>query len=179
MNKQQIQLRIENLRAEINRYRYAYHVLDKSEIPDAALDSLKNELQKLEQENPELVTSDSPTQRVGGVPLDKFEKVRHTVPMISLFDSFNEQDMRNWEKRNNNILNKKYEYFVELKADGLAMSLKYKNGLFVQGATRGDGQIGENVTKNLKTIEAIPLSLNKISENDLKKIGLSSEQAKK
>lgn len=176
MNKQQIKSRIEKLRSEIDYYRYQYHVLDKSEIPDAALDSLKNELQNLEQENPEFITPDSPTQRVGGVALDKFEKFRHTFPMMSLFDAFNEQDMRDWEKRNKNILNKNFEYFAELKVDGLAMSLQYMDGIFSKGATRGDGQTGENVTTNLRTIEAIPLSFNKISEKDLEKIELSSKQ---
>ena len=179
MTKQEIQQRIEKLRAEVNHYRHEYHVLDKSEISDAALDSLKNELQKLEQANPEFITPDSPTQRVGGAPLDKFEKFPHTFPMMSLFDAFNEQDMRDWEKRNKNILDKDYEYFAELKVDGLAMSLKYEQGFFTVGATRGDGQIGENVTANLRTIESIPLVLNKFSEGDLKTAGFDNEQVRK
>jgi DNA ligase (NAD+) len=178
MKKQEIKNRIEKLRFEINHYRYQYHVLDNSEISDAALDSLKNELQKLEQENPELITPDSPTQRVAGQALDKFSKVEHQHPMMSLFDAFNEQDMRDWEKRNNNILNKKYEYFVELKVDGLAISLSYEKGLFVTGATRGDGSVGEDVTQNLKTIESIPLYLHDVSADDLKKIGFSGDAAK-
>ena len=179
MNKQEIKQRILKLRKEINHYRYQYHVLDKSEISDAALDSLKNELQKLEQANPELITPDSPTQRVGGAPLDKFEKFTHPKPMLSLFDAFNEQDMRDWEKRNKNILNKDYEYFVELKVDGLAMSLKYTRGSFIVGATRGDGVNGENVTANLKTIESVPLVLNEFFAGDAKKAGFSPEQIKK
>lgn len=179
MNKKEIQSRIAKLRDEVNYHRHQYHVLDKSEISDAALDSLKNELQKLEQENPEFITPDSPTQRVGGQALDKFSKVRHERPMMSLFDAFNEQDMRDWEKRNKNILNKDYEYFVELKVDGLAMSLEYENGIFKTGATRGDGQVGEDVTNNLKTIESIPLSLAKISSSDLKRSGLTADQAEK
>ena len=193
MTKQEIQQRIEKLRAEVNHYRYEYHVLDKSEISDAALDSLKNELQKLEQANPEMITPDSPTQRVGGAPLDKFEKFPHTFPMMSLFDAFNEQDMHDWEERNLNIFKKNvplltsarlgevenFEYFVELKVDGLAMSLKYEQGYFTVGATRGDGQVGENVTANLRTIESIPLVLNKFLEGDLKKAGFDNEQIKK
>ncbi len=179
IKKNETKDRVEKLRNEINHYRYQYHVLDDSEISDAALDSLKNELQKLEQDNPELITADSPTQRVAGKALDKFSKVKHRYPMMSLFDAFNEQDMRDWEKRNSNILNKEYEYFVELKVDGLAISLNYLNGLFMVGATRGDGVIGEDVTQNLKTIESIPLSLHKISKKDLEKIGLSQDDSGK
>lgn len=177
MDKSQVKIRIAKLREEINHYRHEYHVNDRSEISDAALDSLKNELQRLEQENPELITPDSPTQRVGGAPLDKFAKVRHAQPMMSLFDAFNEQDMIDWEKRNKNILNKDFEYFVELKVDGLAMSLKYEQGIFSVGATRGDGQVGEDVTGNLKTIESIPLSLARLSAKELAKAGFSPEQA--
>jgi len=181
MEKREIKQRIEKLKSEINHYRYVYHVLDKSEIPEAALDSLKNELQKLEQANPEFITPDSPTQRVAGQPLAKFKKFEHETPMISLFDSFNEGDMRAWEKRNVNILktNKKFDYFCELKLDGLAINLKYSQGKFLVGATRGDGQVGEDVTQNLKTIEAIPLILNCPTESELKKNGFSSEQIKK
>jgi DNA ligase (NAD+) len=200
MNKREIQKRIGKLRAEVDRYRYEYHVLDKSEISDAALDSLKNELFKLEMENPELITPDSPTQRVGGEPLDKFKKFRHAYRMYSLFDAFNEEDMRDWQERNNNFLEKSdgfkknpllggvpsparrggfsWEYFIELKVDGLAMSLEYKKGLFTVGATRGDGEIGENVTQNIKTIEAVPLFLRVPEEGELKKAGFSSAQIK-
>lgn len=105
MDKQQIKKRIEKLRKEINYHRYLYHVLDKAEISDAALDSLKNELQKLEQEFPEFITPDSPTQRVGGAPLKEFKKVEHATPMMSLFDAFSEEDMRDWEGRLKKIFN--------------------------------------------------------------------------
>jgi len=177
MNLPEAEKRIKKLRSEINHHRYLYHVFDKLEISDAALDSLKNELFKLEQEFPELITSDSPTQRVGGKPVEKFQKVVHDTPMMSLFDAFSEQDMRDWEGRMQKIKNIDYNYFCELKLDGLAMSLRYENGLFVQGATRGDGKVGEDVTLNLKTIESIPLELRIPTEAELKKIGLNVEKS--
>jgi len=178
MNKQEAKKRIKKLKKEINHHRYLYHVLDQPRISDAAFDSLKNELAKLEQEYPEFITADSPTQRVGGKPLDKFKKVRHSMPMMSLFDAFSYEDMFDWEKR----ISKKLEvrskklnfgYYCELKLDGLAVSLKYEKGMFAQGATRGDGIVGEDVTQNLKTIEAIPLVLRQPKESELIKIGLS------
>ncbi len=180
MPKNQIKQRIAKLRGEINRYRYFYHVLDRAEISDAALDSLKNELQKLERANPEFITSDSPTQRVGGAPLAKFKKVKHEKPMLSLFDSFNEKEMKDWEERIRRILpaGAKINYFSELKLDGLAISLRYKNGKFSVGATRGDGETGEDVSGNLKTIEAIPLSLRLPKKRELKKEGFSENQIK-
>ncbi len=160
MNKIEAKQRIEKLKKIINHYSYAYHVLDKPEAPDAIWDSLKNELAELERKFPELITPDSPTQRVSGQPLAKFTKVRHTVPMLSLFDAFSEEEMRAWEERIKKLIpGKKLDYFSELKIDGLAISLIYKNGVLHQGATRGDGLIGEDVTQNLKTIGAIPLRL--------------------
>lgn len=180
MDKPAIKKRIEKLKQEIEKYRYAYHVLDKSLISDAALDSLKNELEKLERQYPELVTADSPTQRVGGAALPKFEKVRHLTPMLSIFDAFSPADMRDWEKRMERILpGQKFDYYAELKMDGLAVALIYEKGQFVLGATRGDGETGEDVTQNLKTVEAIPLVLRRPSELELKKIGLSGESIKK
>jgi len=180
MNKSEAKKRIEKLRSEIEKYRYAYHVLDKSLISDAALDSLKNELAKLEAEHPDLVTSDSPTQRVGGKPLEKFNKVRHSAPMMSIFDAFNPSDMEDWEKRLDKIVpGQKLDYYAELKMDGLAVALIYEKGKFVLGATRGDGEVGEEVTQNLKTIETIPLVLRRPAEIELKNIGLSSESIRK
>lgn len=176
MTKEQAKNRIEKLRQEVDYHRYLYHVQDKIEISDAALDSLKNELFKLEQEFPEFITPDSPTQRVGGKALDKFEKVVHETPMMSLFDAFSEQDMRDWEERMRRIKNLDYHYFCELKLDGLAMSLRYENGKFVQGATRGDGKVGEDVTLNLRAIESIPLQLRIPTEKELKKINLIDEK---
>ncbi|MCX6796418.1 MAG: NAD-dependent DNA ligase LigA, partial [Candidatus Falkowbacteria bacterium] len=180
MNKAEVKIRIEKLKQEINHHRYLYHVLDKAEISDAVLDSLKNELSKLEMENPEFITPDSPTQRIGGQPLDKFEKVKHSQPMISLFDAFSVADIQDWEKRISKLVpGEKLDYYCELKLDGLAMALKYVAGVFTVGATRGDGKIGENVTQNLKTIESIPLQLRTPSQDELKKIGLDNKQIAK
>jgi DNA ligase (NAD+) len=164
MNKEEAKKRIEKLRQEINYHRYLYHVLDKEEISPEALDSLKKELFDLEQQFPDLITPDSPTQRIGGEPLDAFKKVEHPRPMLSFNDAFSQEDMRAWEKRFVDFLGgklRKWEkfYYCELKLDGLAIELHYENGIFVCGATRGDGYIGEDVTQNLKTIEAIPLRL--------------------
>ncbi|MFH1255173.1 MAG: NAD-dependent DNA ligase LigA [bacterium] len=180
MHNNAVKKRMEKLKQEIEKYRYAYHVLDKSLISDAALDSLKDELAKLEFENPKLITPDSPTQRVGGEPLEKFSKVKHSRKMMSLFDAFSEEDMRGWEKRLEKIMSgQKFSYYSELKMDGLAAALVYEKGQFVLGATRGDGETGEDVTQNLKTIEAIPLVLRRPEEKELKKIGLNGEDIKK
>ncbi len=160
MNENEIKNRINKLKDEINHHRYLYHVLDKQEISDAALDSLKHELYTLEQANPEFITPDSPTQRVGGQALAKFTKVQHQVPMISIEDVFNPEELKNWQTRVQKMMpNAKFDYFAELKMDGLAVSLIYENGSLIQAATRGDGKIGEDVTRNIKTIEAIPLKL--------------------
>ncbi|HOF50096.1 MAG TPA: NAD-dependent DNA ligase LigA [Candidatus Colwellbacteria bacterium] len=161
MTKQEAKERIEKLKKEINRDRYAYHVLDKSLIPDEVLDSLKKELFDLELQYPEFVTPDSPTQRVAGEPLKEFRKVPHERPMISFNDAFSEKDMEDWLDRLENYLKKKIdrEFFCELKLDGLSVELVYDNGVFVRGSTRGDGLVGEDVTQNLRTIEDIPLKL--------------------
>jgi DNA ligase (NAD+) len=175
MNKEEAKERIEKLKEIINEARYAYHVLNKDLYPPEVLDSLKKELFDLEQKFPEFITPDSPTQRIGGEPLKEFPKVRHKVPMLSFNDAFSEEDLKNWEERNQKIVEGKYEYFCELKIDGLAIKLVYKNGILETGATRGDGYLGEDVTQNVKTIEAIPLSLlpiPKIIEN-LKNEGLN------
>ncbi|MFH0923392.1 MAG: NAD-dependent DNA ligase LigA [Candidatus Falkowbacteria bacterium] len=183
MRRQQAKIRIEKLKKEISHYRYFYHVLDKSEISDAALDSLKNELAKLEREYPEFITADSPTQRVGGKPLDKFIKAKHSSPLMSLFDAFNPKDMHDWEKRISKKLEvrskKLLDYYCELKLDGLAVALVYEKGRFVLGATRGDGAVGENVTQNLRTIEAIPLVLRQPAEKELAELNLSKEARQK
>ncbi len=160
MDKIAIKKRIQKLKEEINYHRYLYHVLDKQEISDEALDSLKHELYELEQESPEFITLDSPTQRIGGLPLAKFKKVKHQTKMMSMEDVFTYQELLDWEKRITKILgHKPKEYFCELKMDGLAVSLVYEKGILVQAATRGDGTIGEDVTQNIKTIESIPLNL--------------------
>ena len=224
MLKTEAKKRIEKLRQEINHHSYLYHVLDKPEIADAAWDALKNELAKLESRFPDLITPDSPTQRVSGRPLDKFKKVAHSAPMMSIYDSFTEQDMRDWEKRLRKIIaptpnpspvrtsrergamQKTAEqvplshddrngrglsrrtvrggevrgegiggYFCELKLDGLAAALHYRDGKFVLGATRGDGKTGEDVTQNLKTIASIPLELRGPGRKELERIGLGAK----
>src|SRR3989344_227004 len=160
MDKPTAKNRIKKLRVVINHYRYLYHVLNRSKISDEALDSLKKELFDLEQKYPDLVTPDSPTQRVEGRPADKFGKIEHVSRMYSLNDAFSEEDIHDWIKRLENVGIKNLdEFYCDLKMDGLAVALIYENGLFVVGSTRGDGLIGENITQNLKTIEAIPLGL--------------------
>ena len=165
MKRSEAEKRIAKLRELINDYRYHYHVLDESTMSEAAADSLKHELALLEAEFPELVTPDSPTQRVAGKPLDKFEKVAHEKRMISLADVFSEEEVRDWISRDEKLLSggKIGEFFTDIKMDGLACSLKYRDGVFIQAVTRGDGLIGEDVTLNVKTIENVPL---KIDENE-------------
>ncbi len=161
MTKSEAAARILKLRGLINDYRYHYHVLDESIMSEAAADSLKHELSQLEAEYPELITPDSPTQRVAGRALDKFEKVAHDKRMISLADVFSREEVLDWVSRNEKLLpgGKIAEFFTDIKMDGLACSLKYRNGIFYQAVTRGDGLIGENVTLNVKTIENIPLKI--------------------
>ena len=152
--------RIEKLKKVISYHRYLYHVLNKQEISDAALDSLKHELHQLEEHYPEFIAPDSPTQRVAGQPLEGFVKVKHEVPMLSIEDVFSEKELRDWEGYLKRLEpSAELEYFAELKIDGFAITLIYEAGLFVYGATRGDGKVGEDVTQNLKTIESIPLKL--------------------
>ncbi len=185
MNHEEAKERIEKLKKEINHHRYLYHVLDKPDISDAIFDSLKNELEELEYKFPDLITPDSPSQRVGGEPLKEFKKINHLTPMVSFNDAFSEQEMREWEERYFNFLNNKlentdFQYYCELKIDGLAIELEYENGSFKTGSTRGNGKIGEDATQNLKTIQTIPLHLpekNEIIKN-LKNLGLT-EIAKK
>jgi len=160
MDKKQAKERAVKLRQVISRHRYLYHVLDRQEISDSALDSLKKELFDLEQKFPELVVPDSPTQRVGGEPLKEFKKVSHFSPMLSFDDAFSMQDMRDWQERILKLADKKeIDFYAELKIDGLAVELVFEKGILVTGSTRGDGRTGEDITQNLKTIEAIPLRL--------------------
>ena len=172
--------RIEKLKKEIDIHRYNYHVLDKETLSPAALDSLKIELFRIENDYPELITPDSPTQRVAGEVNAKFEKVTHSRPMISLYDAFSENDMLEWENRNRNYLNRPLvdEYYCEVKLDGLAVSLHYEDGLLIKAATRGDGKVGEDVTANVRTISSIPLRLREPSIKELVDIGLSEKDAK-
>ncbi|MET3291798.1 UNVERIFIED_CONTAM: DNA ligase (NAD+) [Brevibacillus sp. OAP136] len=160
MDRTAAQARIQQLREEIERHNRLYHTEDKPEISDAEYDQLMRELQALETEHPDLFTSDSPTQRVGAEPLPFFEKVEHKTPMLSLGNAFNDTDLRDFDRRVRQIVgNDTVRYVCELKIDGLAVSLHYENGMFVRGATRGDGTIGEDITQNLKTIKTIPLRL--------------------
>jgi len=161
MTKQQAKNRAARLREEINDLRYRYHVQDDPNVTDEVYDSLTRELKEIESKYPDLKTADSPLQRVGGKALDKFEKVRHSARMLSLNDGFTEEEIQEWEQRLKRLEpNQSWNYVAELKFDGLAVNLVYQDGVFVQGATRGDGFVGEDVTENLKTIRAIPLRLN-------------------
>ena len=183
MTKEEAKKRIEKLKTEIDHHRYLYHVLDRQEISDAALDSLKHELYKLEQQYPEFITPDSPTQRVGGEALKEFKKVVHKVPMLSIEDVFQPEELKAWEDRLRRLMpHQKFDYYAEVKMDGLAVALIYKGEIFSVGGTRGDGKIGEDVTQNLKTIEAIPLRLNEPSEHEiedfLKKYGDAVDEEK-
>lgn len=160
MNKRDAAARLAKLRQAIDHYRYQYHVLNNLDISEAALDSLKHELAQLEQRFPDLVTADSPSQRVAGKPLPQFSKVRHVHRMVSLADVFSEEELRQWDERWRKLRPRaQAEYLVDLKLDGLAISLIYRHGQFVQAATRGDGRVGEDVTANVRTIEAVPLKL--------------------
>jgi len=186
MTKSEAKQRIEKLKQVINHHRYLYHVLDRQEISEAALDSLKHELYKLEQQFPDLISPDSPTQRVGGQPLAKFKKVSHQQPMLSIEDVFNFDELTDWEQKLKRILPKSdLEYYGEIKMDGLAVSLVYQAGLMDYAATRGDGKTGEEVTQNIKTIEAVPLKLrlpaDKEIDNFIKKFGqeLDAKKLKK
>lgn len=161
LNKTEAKARIEKLRELINDYRYHYHVLDQSIMSESAADSLKHELTLLEEAFPELITPDSPTQRVAGKPLDKFQKVTHQSRMISLADVFSESEVRDWVARNYKLVSPdtKFTYFTDIKMDGLAMSLHYRHGILEQAVTRGDGLVGEDVTMNVRTIANVPLKL--------------------
>ncbi|EJR01362.1 DNA ligase [Bacillus cereus MSX-A1] len=161
MSKEIAKKRIEELRDLLNTFNYQYHVLDNPSVSDAEYDRNMQELIKLEAENPEFMSEDSPSVRVGGTILDIFEKVTHKSPMLSLGNAFNEGDLRDFDRRvRQGMDDANVRYICELKIDGLAVSLHYEKGRFIQGATRGDGVTGEDITQNLKTIKAIPLRLN-------------------
>ena len=155
----EIEQRIAELNKLLHEYGYAYYVLDKPVVEDSVYDQLLHELIALEEANPEFIYPDSPTQRVGGMVLEGFKKVTHETAMLSLSNAFNEEDLRDFDRKIEQAIGKNYSYVCELKIDGLAISLRYENGVFVQGATRGDGTVGEDITANLKTIRAIPLRL--------------------
>jgi DNA ligase (NAD+) len=170
MNENEAKKRIGKLSAEINKLRYEYHVLDKPDVTDEVYDSLTEELRLLEEKYPEFKLPDSPTQRIGGAPLDKFVKVKHQIRQWSFDDIFDYAGLQKWEEKivkmaeknfltNASAEKEKIEFCCEVKIDGLKIILTYRNGIFVQGATRGDGLIGEDVTENLKTLHSIPLKL--------------------
>lgn len=156
-----VQRQIDKLRDEIRYHENRYYVLDDPEISDAEFDRLMQELKKLEAANPELITPDSPTQRVGGQPREGFLKVAHSSPMLSLDNAYNEQELRDWERRVHELTGQKnVEYVCELKLDGLSMALHYTGGNYARAITRGDGSVGEDVTPNVRTIRSVPLSVN-------------------
>src|SRR5216683_5774425 len=151
--------RAERVRADIRRHEHAYFVLDQPEISDAEFDALVLDLRRIEEERPDLITADSPTQRVGGVASEQFAKVRHRSPMLSLQNAFDEEEIRAFDKRVRAAVGGDVVYCCELKIDGLAISLQYTRGRLTRAATRGDGAVGEDVTANIKTIRSVPLNL--------------------
>ncbi|KQL51433.1 aromatic ring-opening dioxygenase LigA [Heyndrickxia shackletonii] len=159
MDKQTAEQQVKELHRLLTQYNYEYHVLDNPSVPDAEYDRLMRELLEIEKAFPDLVTPDSPSQRVGGEILSAFDKVVHQIPMLSLGNAFNEGDLRDFDRRVKQTVGDDVEYVCELKIDGLAISLRYEQGLFRQGSTRGDGTIGEDITSNLRTIRSIPLRL--------------------
>ena len=162
--------KIETLREKIRHHEHLYYVLDNPEISDLEFDKLMQELQQLEADNPKLITPDSPTQRVGGKPREGFIKVRHSSPMLSLDNTYSEEELRAWERRVHELSGRKdVDYVCELKLDGMSLSLGYDNGQLVRGITRGDGTVGEDVTLNVRTVRSVPLS---IPKEKLKKAGI-------
>ncbi|HVO82377.1 MAG TPA: NAD-dependent DNA ligase LigA [Terriglobales bacterium] len=164
---------LESLRDKIRHHEYRYYVLDNPEISDAEFDVLMDELKKLEAEHPTLITPDSPTQRVGGKPREGFVKVRHSSPMLSLDNTYSEDELRNWERRVHELSGRKdIEYVCELKLDGMSLALRYGDSKLARGITRGDGSEGEDVTLNVRTVRSVPLS---IAREKLKKAGISAD----
>ncbi len=162
--------KVETLREKIRHHEYLYYVLDNPEISDLEFDKLMQQLKKLEAENPSLVTRDSPTQRVGGKPREGFVKVRHSSPMLSLDNTYNEEELRDWERRVHELSGRKdVDYVCELKLDGMSLALIYEDGQLARGVTRGDGTTGEDVTLNVRTVRSVPLSIGK---EKLKKAGI-------
>src|SRR6266851_4651084 len=165
-----LEKKIESLREKIRHHEYLYYVLDNPEISDAEYDKLMQQLKALEAEHPELITADSPTQRVGGKPREGFVKVPHSSPMLSLDNTYSEEELRVWERRVHELTGRKdVDYVCELKLDGMSLALTYEDGHLARGVTRGDGTIGEDVTLNVRTVRSIPLS---IPKDKLKKAGL-------
>jgi DNA ligase (NAD+) len=168
-----VEKKIEALREKIRHHEYLYYVLDQPEISDAEFDKLMRELKDLEAKHPKLLTPDSPTQRVGGKPREGFVKVPHSSPMLSLDNTYNEEELRAWERRVHELSGQKdVDYVCELKLDGMSLALIYEDGKLVRGVTRGDGSVGEDVTLNVRTVRSVPLS---ISKEKLKKAGIPAD----
>lgn len=165
--------KVEALREKIRRHEYLYYVFDQPEISDAEFDKLMRELKDFEAKHPELITADSPTQRVGGKPREGFVKVPHSSPMLSLDNTYNEEELRDWERRVHELSGRSdVEYVCELKLDGMSLALIYEDGKLMRGITRGDGSVGEDVTLNVRTVRSVPLS---ISKEKLKKAGIPAD----
>ncbi len=168
-----VQKKIEALREKIRHHEYLYFVLDTPEISDQEFDKLTKQLKDLEAEHPELITPDSPTQRVGGKPREGFVKVRHSSPMLSLDNTYSEEELRGWERRVHELSGRRdVDYVCELKLDGMSLALTYEDGKLTRGVTRGDGSVGEDVTLNVRTVHSIPLAINK---DRLKKAGIPAD----
>ena len=168
-----VERKIESLREKIRHHEYLYYVVDNPEISDAEFDKLMRQLKDLEAEHPELVTADSPTQRVGGKPREGFVKVPHSSPMLSLDNTYSEEELRDWERRVHELSGRKdVDYVCELKLDGMSLALIYEDGKLVRGITRGDGSVGEDVTLNVRTVRSVPLS---IPKEKLKKAGIPAD----
>jgi DNA ligase (NAD+) len=173
MSSSALEKKIEALREKIRHHEYRYYVLDDPEISDADFDTLMNELKRLEAQHPALVTPDSPTQRVGGKPREGFVKAKHSSPMLSLDNAYSEEELRDWERRVHELSGRtNLEYMCELKLDGMSLALVYSDGRLERGITRGDGNVGEDVTLNVRTVRSIPLS---ISKDKLKKAGIPAD----
>src|ERR1700733_14797900 len=168
-----LEKKIEALREKIRHHEYLYHVLDNPEISDAEFDTLMQQLKDRESQHPALVTPDSPTQRVGGKPREGFVKVRHSTPMLSLDNTYNEEELRDWERRVHELSGRsEVDYVCELKLDGMSLALLYQDGRLARGVTRGDGSIGEDVTLNIRTVRSVPLS---IPKDTLNKAGIPAD----
>ena len=173
MSSKDIEKKIEALREKIRHHEYRYYVLDDPELSDADFDALMNELKRLEAKHPELVTPDSPTQRVGGKPREGFVKAEHSSPMLSLDNAYSEDELRDWERRVHDLSGRNdLEYMCELKLDGMSLALRYADGRLERGITRGDGSVGEDVTLNVRTVRSVPLT---VSKDKLKKAGIPSD----
>src|ERR1700756_601726 len=162
-----VQRQIDKLRDELRYHENRYYVLDDPEISDAEFDRLMQELKKLEAANPELITPDSPTQRVGGQPREGFLKVPHSSPMLSLDNAYNEQELRDWERRVRELAGTEMiEYVCELKLDGMSLALWFRGGKLERGVTRGDGAVGEDVTSNVRTMRSVPLAISPVRRKE-------------